>query len=189
MPTDQLVATYGLHHQTVSRLRRQMEADGRIPPGTCRRGRLARIRDGIALTGDPAFGVIYDGLNDFIASEPKAAVVYFAGPDSGLIKVGYSHGLAERLETLRNNSPVPLRIFGLIRGGRALEQWAHHKLADHRSHSEWFEREAARSIFHRLATARPDLVIRAWPAQPQPPVDLPHVGPESFRLPAGWASP
>jgi hypothetical protein len=65
--------------------------------------------------------------------------VYFAlAPTAGLVKVGTTFRLAERMQELRLMSPVPLELIGHVPGGAEREQAYHQLFAAERSHGEWF---------------------------------------------------
>ncbi len=57
----------------------------------------------------------------------------------GILKVGRSKGVVERIKCLQSHSPDKLRIFATIPNGR-WEKILHDRLVDHHSHGEWFER-------------------------------------------------
>jgi hypothetical protein len=69
-------------------------------------------------------------------------VVYFieAVDGRGLIKVGVSTKPMERLRSLRNSSPVDLRIAALVGGGAHVEHRFHYRYRDFHAWGEWFER-------------------------------------------------
>lgn len=62
--------------------------------------------------------------------------VTFAG--CGSIKIGFTTGLQERLDTLETGAPAPLEVLAFIKGGYELEQALHHRLMWHHAHREWF---------------------------------------------------
>lgn len=71
------------------------------------------------------------------ASEFPFHVVYFVRGANGLIKVGTSGDLRQRLKSLRADSATPIHVLAWIEGGKTLEQSIHAALAPHRHHNEW----------------------------------------------------
>lgn len=66
-------------------------------------------------------------------------VVYFIEAATvGMLKIGTSVSLSDRLSALQAMSPVPLGVVGTIRGGHQVEHWCHSLMADDRAHGEWF---------------------------------------------------
>jgi Meiotically up-regulated gene 113 len=67
--------------------------------------------------------------------------VYFVQAErGGRIKIGTTRHLDERIRALRASSPVPLRVVGVIRGGRHMERMLHMAFAPLRNgRTEWFE--------------------------------------------------
>lgn len=68
-------------------------------------------------------------------------VVYFVKrSNDGLVKVGYTANLKQRLHRLRCDTGCETRLIGTISGGsRALERAAHRHLAADRVTGEWFK--------------------------------------------------
>lgn len=66
--------------------------------------------------------------------------VYFvqAELDEGLIKIGRTYRLKKRLLALQSQSPVPLKIIGVIDAPRGAEAVFHLAWSAHRLHGEWF---------------------------------------------------
>lgn len=82
----------------------------------------------------------------------RGACVYFVGGDAGPVKIGYTSELPLRLRSLRNQSPVPVRLLGAVHGGRDVERAYHSQFASSRLHGEWFERSD--DILDELAKIR-----------------------------------
>lgn len=66
--------------------------------------------------------------------------VYFVQADDQhhLIKIGYSTSIKQRMNTLLCDSPVSLRLVGIVVGKKDLEQSLHQRFARSLSHREWF---------------------------------------------------
>lgn len=69
---------------------------------------------------------------------PIGPHVYFVEAENGLVKIGYSANVAIRLRALLTTSATPLKLLGWLPGGTDLERDLHDRLADSRSHGEWF---------------------------------------------------
>lgn len=68
------------------------------------------------------------------------AWTYFVGNrDLGIVKIGVSTRLKARMASLRNTSPVPIKLFAVIFADQSLEKYLHDHFADARKHGEWFE--------------------------------------------------
>lgn len=68
----------------------------------------------------------------------KAPVVYFAQAENGLIKIGNTSFIEDRLFSLRMGSPIAINLLATTKGDRAREKQFHAKFAAHRLHGEWF---------------------------------------------------
>jgi hypothetical protein len=69
----------------------------------------------------------------------KISRVYFAqSADDGPIKIGHSTNIHIRLMNLRTASPTPIRLVGLMLGGKAEEVSTQMRFAQLNSHGEWF---------------------------------------------------
>ena len=64
--------------------------------------------------------------------------VYFIEGPGGLVKIGTSLGVADRLKALQTGSPTPLRLIGDITGDTTTERQIHKHFAKYRRHGEWF---------------------------------------------------
>lgn len=71
-------------------------------------------------------------------AEKEGSCVYFAEAD-GRVKIGWSKKVASRVAQLQTANAVPLRLLGVIPGGRALERQLHERFAPARLSGEWFE--------------------------------------------------
>jgi len=68
----------------------------------------------------------------------KESWVYFIKAENGLIKIGTTTHLKERLKQLQRMSPVKLELIIAIEGGVDKEQALHQRFEKCRSHGEWF---------------------------------------------------
>jgi len=67
------------------------------------------------------------------------AWVYFVGNrDLGIVKIGYTTKLKNRMAALRTGSPVPIKLFALIFADASLETRLHEHFEASRKHGEWF---------------------------------------------------
>jgi hypothetical protein len=67
------------------------------------------------------------------------SVVYFIRAETtGLIKIGWTTDLAQRLSNLEGGSPDRLTLLSTASGGSDLEGHLHEHFADERVHAEWF---------------------------------------------------
>lgn len=74
--------------------------------------------------------------------DPDRGIVYFIAADSvGMVKIGMTSNLEQRLIDLRVACPVSLRVVYHRPGGRWMESDYHKKFAAYRSHGEWFRFE------------------------------------------------
>ncbi len=130
---------------------------------------FVRLRRAAEWHGDwlDAHGVrnLFDLISDVKASLPAqpsfrtARWTYFlqAG-EVGPIKIGSTRNLTARLDALTNMSPVPLRLLGLIRGGKA-ERLCHARFAAFRLHGKWFVPESPIIRFIREHTISPHAFV------------------------------
>lgn len=78
--------------------------------------------------------------------------LYFIEAANGYIKIGLSVNPTRRLRTLQSNSPIALRLLGVIAGSTVFEERRIHDLfASQRQHGEWF---APSVELHALAQQR-----------------------------------
>lgn len=156
---------------TAKDIRRRMEAVGRIPRVTTRIcGDRVQRTTGRGKPPDPILArVITDDLAQFLAVEPEASLVYFIGGNTGPIKVGHSACLGDRIAEIQSGSPLLVRVHALFRGSVADERAMHGAMVPARSHHEWFDRDAARSVFEIAATMRPERVVMPWLGRVVPP--------------------
>ncbi len=70
----------------------------------------------------------------------KHHVIYFVGAANGLVKIGTTGNLNERMKMLRFQSPVAVELLATTSGQRTQEFEYHRRFAAHRQHGEWFTR-------------------------------------------------
>lgn len=76
--------------------------------------------------------------------EALIGIIYFIGPDEGMVKIGFTNDLQTRLKRLQCGSPVPLKVLASISGQpQTLEREYHTRFASARQHGEWFLRTIA----------------------------------------------
>ena len=70
----------------------------------------------------------------------RTQVVYAIGsPQHGMVKIGTTANLPERMASLQTASPFPLVVLWTQEGGTDLERLLHSRLRHHRIHGEWFD--------------------------------------------------
>lgn len=69
---------------------------------------------------------------------PTGACCYFVRNGAGLVKIGTSANICQRLASLRTASGDELQVLRVISGGRATERWLHKRYASLRTIGEWF---------------------------------------------------
>ena len=62
---------------------------------------------------------------------------------SGLVKIGMTRNLEQRIKALRTMSPVPLRLLAAPVCHPIAEMALHEMLKEQRSHGEWFKMDGA----------------------------------------------
>lgn len=76
-------------------------------------------------------------IRDCFGDEPTT--IYFVQQmPNGPVKIGMTDNLGIRLESLRQQSPVPVRLLGYITAPRRTEKEMHADFADYRLNGEWF---------------------------------------------------
>jgi hypothetical protein len=70
------------------------------------------------------------------AARPRPAIYFVRS--NGLVKIGYSKHVAQRVRALRTGSSVPLELWFSFDGTRELEKELHWRFRRDRSHGEWF---------------------------------------------------
>ncbi|MHB9849092.1 GIY-YIG nuclease family protein [Streptomyces krungchingensis] len=68
------------------------------------------------------------------------AVVYVIGQrGSGVVKIGTTANLKQRVASLQTGYPLALEVLGTHQGGWSLEQYLHERFAAKRMQGEWFD--------------------------------------------------
>lgn len=91
------------------------------------------------------------------------AWTYFVGNrDLGIVKIGVTTRLKARMSSLRNSSPVPIKLFAVVFGDQVLEKYLHNHFAAARKHGEWFDLtdELARCIDELKSHKIPECIPR-----------------------------
>ena len=65
--------------------------------------------------------------------------VYFAEAENGLIKIGYSGDLNNRIRNLNGGSPIKIQLLASKPGTKNDEEKLHAKFKKYRKRGEWFE--------------------------------------------------
>jgi len=79
-------------------------------------------------------------------------VVYFVGPASGPIKIGFTRDFSSRMAKLQSMCPFPLVVWAAIEGTTLCEADLHKAHAEDRLHGEWFSLTPA--IAHLIKSRR-----------------------------------
>ena len=80
-------------------------------------------------------------MRPLTASESGVYCIY--AEDIGRVKIGVSTNIPARLKSLQCASPVPLDIYGWVRGSHRVESEMHRMFARFRTHGEWFTADEA----------------------------------------------
>lgn len=77
---------------------------------------------------------------DLLANHKARTIVYFIqhGNTDGLIKIGYSGNIPQRIKHIEALSPLPITLLGWMPGGASKEFELHKQFAGHKHHGEWF---------------------------------------------------
>jgi len=126
-----------------ARLRENEEVPS--PPDAWRvRGIFAAIRDAmLLLPGDQEY------------TTDESYTYFLQAGDGGPIKIGSTRNLLVRLRSLTMMSPVPLKLLGIMKGGK-VEEFCHARLAAFRVHGEWFVQSEVVLDFIREHAMRPE---------------------------------
>lgn len=75
----------------------------------------------------------------------RGFIYFVAAPAQGLVKIGYTTNMKERLSALLTGSPVKLDILKVIPGSYVDERGWHRRWAIYRTRGEWFRLEGGAS--------------------------------------------
>lgn len=86
------------------------------------------------------------GLDPLFHMEKNASLfpdwswIYFVGSrEHGIVKIGQTGKLRQRMLQLKNGSPVPVQLLAVVLGKPSLEGFLHDYFKKSRKHGEWFE--------------------------------------------------
>lgn len=68
----------------------------------------------------------------------KSIVYFLIAQKTGMVKIGVTSQLKDRMDALQTACPVPLYLEAMLPGNRETEQNLHARFATSRSHGEWF---------------------------------------------------
>lgn len=107
----------------------------------------------------------------------RATPVYFAqfGVD-GLIKIGTSTNVQQRIKNIQTVSPLPVNLLGYVLGGPTEEARLHRLFAESRDHGEWFAPTPALREYISANCLTDDPPVIPWSAWTAPLI--PVVSPE-----------
>ena len=146
--------------------------------GTCTNhresGGLQQVSESLAKSQPPQNLTTFPADAKLNACGGVGSVVYFAA-SAGLVKVGTTTDLKQRLKQLRLGSAAPIEILGAGPGDKLREQHLHELLDASRHHGEWFEPSSL--LMEWLEHAR----TNSWKWQRLPPFEEKAEGPITYR--------
>jgi len=92
-------------------------------------------------------------------------IYFLAAPDAGLIKIGRTTKLKQRMLTLSAQCPIKLTLVASVKYDRDFEQRLHRYFNDIRSHGEWFYAESRLLDYIRTLKSDPKTALElvdAW---------------------------
>lgn len=99
---------------------------------------------------------LWHACEQFDAVANPSSVVYFAqARATGLVKIGHSTDVANRMRSLGTACPGGLEVILLIRGDRAIERLCHAAFRPLRVDGEWFEYRDALVRFVEAMSEQP----------------------------------
>lgn len=110
-----------------------VQAEGLV---VCKKHQQKAEADFYAQIGlDPLFHMKHD-----VTTFPEWSWIYFVGSrEHGIVKIGRTCRLKNRMMGLRNGAPVPVKLFAVVFGRPEIETTLHNRFASSRKHGEWFE--------------------------------------------------
>ncbi len=73
-----------------------------------------------------------------LALDTKGRVYFVECPARGLVKIGFTKNITERMRTLRTSATDPIALLGHVRSTKLYERKLHARFAEHRRFGEWF---------------------------------------------------
>lgn len=101
---------------------------------------IAIMKRGAEMRGEPWPPPSEPSTRAGVRPMPERATIYFVGPQTGPIKIGFATRLDFRMRDLRKANAYPLHVWAQVEGPVKLEREYHKRFAAHRLHGEWFER-------------------------------------------------
>lgn len=68
----------------------------------------------------------------------RAGVVYFIAAN-GMVKIGFTQNIDERMKAIQATSPTQIELIGTLPGSLRLEREIHERFKHARAHGEWFQ--------------------------------------------------
>lgn len=110
-------------------------------------GGLKELRDAGMVNSHPQLGYFRPDAPppELSPNGHRKRYVYFIqlGGAGGKIKIGVSDDPPKRLAGLKGNFDKPLKLLGVIDGGKGVEKGCHEMFKDDRLHGEWFRASEA----------------------------------------------
>lgn len=82
----------------------------------------------------------------------SSRVYFLHAPAVGMVKIGRSRNIEQRMIDLRCASPVPLKLIMTVDGGLTTERMMHERFKPYRKHGEWFK--ASRTLMRWIDSFR-----------------------------------
>lgn len=89
----------------------------------------------------------------------KLGFIYFIKA-GGMIKIGYTKNLKERMTTIQVSMPIKIELIGVMEGTQSFERELHHLFREHKERGEWFRDEGRIARFIAAETTIPDNLER-----------------------------
>lgn len=81
-----------------------------------------------------------ENIAEMNAAPLREGLCYFIGDGEGIVKIGFSKHLWQRVNRIKGNTgPIQVRLLATARGGRSREMHYHRKFAAHAQGGEWFD--------------------------------------------------
>lgn len=90
-------------------------------------------------TGQMGLDPLYHMKHD-VQLHYNTAWTYLVGSrEQEVVKIGVTTRLKTRMSSLRNSSPIPIKLFAVAFGSPEIEMVLHDRFAESRLHGEWFK--------------------------------------------------